>query len=291
CGPGYLLWRIFWAAYHSAWLVAGPVLAATDAVHTAADGAVGVDDDAVGGSGGTDSAAAAAGKWFIYLSHWVYLLLTVQCVTEAALLAVVGKRRMPENLEAPVVWLFSTISSTGSVMICLWYWTKLHTGKELTGARVNTHGVAALYCILDLLVSQKPFRLMHAPYPIVFGATYTAFSALYYIAGGRGKHGSPVIYSVLDWSTPWKTLAISSISNFVVIPLVHSTLWGLGLVFEALGERWQGGRQGGRADESREKDSSKTVGYDIHVDTETSSCGRTNSIAGTSRSSRTIEDL
>ena len=165
----------------------------------------------------------------------------------------------------------------------------LRAGKELTGARVNTHGVAALYCVLDLVISRKPLRLMHAPYPMLFGAVYAAFSALYQLAGGRGRHGSPVIYTVLDWSSPWKTLIICSISNFLVIPLVHATLWGLGLVFEAIGERCGGGG-GGRAVDVARSESPKTTEYVLHVDTETSSCGRNSSIAGNSRSSRIMED-
>ncbi|GFR58372.1 protein rolling stone-like Protein [Elysia marginata] len=166
----------------------------------------------------------------------------------------------------------------------------LNKGKELTGARVNTHGVAALYCVLDLLVSQKPLRLLHVLYPVVFGVSYTAFSAVYYLAGGRGRNGSTVIYPVLDWeSSPWKTLAVSSISNFLVIPMVHSGLWGLGLIFEAFDKKC--GTGGGRGCSktrgiNRGEDGvPKTGGYDLHVDTETSSY-----MGNSSRNSRVIEN-
>ncbi|GFR58370.1 protein rolling stone [Elysia marginata] len=86
-GSPYLLWRVFWAVYHSAWLVAGPVLAAKEAVYTQNEG-------------DGDSAAEAAGKWFIYLSHWVYLVLTVECVTEATVVIMVKKGALLRMLEA-----------------------------------------------------------------------------------------------------------------------------------------------------------------------------------------------
>ncbi|GFO21762.1 protein rolling stone [Plakobranchus ocellatus] len=285
-GIRYLCWRVFWAVYHTCWLVAGPILAARDARlvtdATSAAQASRVNGDSDGphvGDPCPDGATEAAGKWFIYLSHWVYLFLTVQCIMEAAIVVMVmrGKQLKSnsniKDMELPwsvrVVWLMSSISATGSVMIGLWYWTILHKGKTLTGPRINTHAVAAIYCVLDLFISRKPFRLMHAPYPVLFGAGYTAFSALYQLAGGRGRNGSPFIYPVLDWSTPVKTLVVSSISNFLLIPMVHAALWGLCLMFVSITDRW-----GGRIDSPTRYERGEGGGsqYDAHVDTDTSSC-------------------
>ena len=42
------------------------------------------------------------------------------------------------------------------------------------------------------------------------------------------------IYPVLNWSKPARTLAVSSVSNFVFIPVVHTLMWGVNLAVEAL---------------------------------------------------------
>ena len=67
-------------------------------MHSRDDGAVAIGSDD-GGSGG-DGADAAAGKWFIYLSHWVYLILTMDCILEVAMVVRTTKGRRPKVFES-----------------------------------------------------------------------------------------------------------------------------------------------------------------------------------------------
>ncbi|KAH9505482.1 hypothetical protein Btru_057429 [Bulinus truncatus] len=139
-----------------------------------------------------------------------------------------------------VMWLLYIMSVTGSVMVCVWYWTSVHKGREITAIRFNTHGVAALYIILNMAVTCIPLRVLHFVYPVTFGVIYTLFSAVYYSLDGTSQSGDRCIYSVLDWSKPGRTLLISSLSNFVFIPIVHLVLCAVNLGLDKLSDRLTG---------------------------------------------------
>ncbi|XP_005089277.1 protein rolling stone [Aplysia californica] len=220
CPTFYLVWRIFWAIYHSSWLIANLVNASQRG----------------GGEG--------VSKWFIYLSNWMYLVLTLHSLLDAVLVfrANCAKRvalsrdsRLPWYLQ--LSWLLYNLMVTGGIMICLWYWSMVHRGREITAIRFNTHAVAALYVLLNIIVTKHPMRLLHFVYPVTFGLLYTGFSVIYYAAGGTTYSGKTRIYSVLDWNKPGRTMAISSLSNFIFIPIVHVSLWALSLLLQRAHER------------------------------------------------------
>lgn len=85
-----------------------------------------------------------------------------------------------------------------------------------------------------MAVTRLPLRLLHFLYPVALGVIYTLFSAIYYTLGGTNQNGDAYIYSVLDWSKPGRTLAVSSLSNFVFIPMVHIFMWALNLSFQKI---------------------------------------------------------
>ncbi|KAK6993497.1 protein rolling stone [Biomphalaria glabrata] len=219
CPTFYLCWRLFWALYHSSWLAGNLIVTS-------------LDDD------------LSTAKWFIYLSNWVYLLLTVECVLELAVVVweVYGRSKTYSGPHLPmlikVMWLLYVMSVTGAVMVCIWYWTSVHKGREITAIRLNTHGVAALYILLNMVVTRIPLRVLHFVYPVIFGVAYTLFSAIYYSMDGTNQTGDRYIYSVLDWSRPDRTLALSSLSNFVFIPIVHLVLCAFNLGLDKLHQRF-----------------------------------------------------
>ncbi|CAL1528248.1 unnamed protein product [Lymnaea stagnalis] len=214
----YFCWRMFWALYHCSWLMGNIIVTSLE----------------------TDVSVA---KWFIYLSNWVYVLLTLECVVEVVVVVglVYGRSETPRGTRLPwyvqVMWLLYTLSVTGAVMVSVWYWTFLHKGRELTAIRFNTHAVTALYIVLNMVITKVPLRLLHLLYPVAFGVIYTIFSAVYYCLDGTNQNGDSFIYSILDWSKPGRTLAISSLSNFIFIPVVHLMMWALNVGFQRLYDR------------------------------------------------------
>lgn len=111
---------------------------------------------------------------------------------------------------------------------------------EIGAVRVSFHAVNSVYVLLNLFVTATPTRLLHFVYPVLFGVAYTLFSALYQLGGGTNIRGEPYIYRVTDWSRPWKTLLMSSLSNFLAIPLMHLLVFLLRLMVGRLWECWRG---------------------------------------------------
>ncbi|CAG5123290.1 unnamed protein product, partial [Candidula unifasciata] len=103
----YLAWRVFWALYHCSWLMGNIIMMCL-------------------------SEEVSVAKWFIYLSNWMYLLLTLECVLEAIIVlddwnrksGTVQGLRLPWYIQ--MVWLLYTVSAVGSVMVSVWYWSLIH---------------------------------------------------------------------------------------------------------------------------------------------------------------------
>lgn len=103
---------------------------------------------------------------------------------------------------------------------------------QLSVFRLHFHGVNAVYVVANLFVSRFPIRLLQVIYPVTFGVIYTAFTAIYFALKGTNQHGEPYIYKAIDWSKPGKTFVLTSLSNFLFIPMVHCTLWILCFAIE-----------------------------------------------------------
>lgn len=107
--------------------------------------------------------------------------------------------------------------------------------KAVGPVNFSLHAMNSIYVVLNLVLTATPSRLLHFIYPVLFGVVYTAFSVVYHLADGTNVRGQPYIYSVLDWSRPGRTLLMSSISNFLAIPVVHLLLFLLHVLAERLG--------------------------------------------------------
>ena len=115
--------------------------------------------------------------------------------------------------------------------------------REIGAVRLSFHAGNSIYVLLNLLLTATPTRLLHAIHPVLFGVAYTLFSALYQLAGGTNVHGEEYIYRLTDWGRPWKVLLLSSLSNFLAIPLMHLLVF---LLHRLVGRLWKcrGGRGG-----------------------------------------------
>ncbi|XP_067683945.1 protein rolling stone-like [Haliotis asinina] len=195
----YLSWRIFWALFHTSWLVSSMVSPLGGAV------------------------------WFIYLTNWTYLLLTISAILDAVIVVFVRINRqdiengftsyLPWYLK--LSWLLSSVVTEGSLHISAIYWIFLFKDQDLTVLRFILHGMNSIYVLTNLLITAMPVRVYHVIYPVIYGIIYTVFSVVYHILGGTNEKGEPYIYKILDWSKLKRTVPLVFLSTFVALPCLY----------------------------------------------------------------------
>ncbi|XP_041349791.1 protein rolling stone-like [Gigantopelta aegis] len=212
----YLVWRLIWMLYHCGAIVASGILERHYATTT-----------------------SNRVKWFIFLTNWAYLTLTLAVIADFA--AVTYFRcaaravnndnavKMPWFLK--VVWLLFNISNAIGIEISIIYWGLIHDVEwGLAGYRILpflTHGMNTLYIVLNLLVTGIPVRLLHFWQPLTFGLVYGVFSLAYTMAGETNDMDEPFIYSILDWNKrPGLTAGILCGASIGAV-LVHFLLYCL----------------------------------------------------------------
>ncbi|XP_067683857.1 protein rolling stone-like isoform X2 [Haliotis asinina] len=201
----YLSWRIFWALFHTSWLVSSMVSPLGGAV------------------------------WFIYLTNWTYLLLTISAVMDAVIVVCVRISRqdivdgftsyLPWYLK--LSWLLNSVVTEGSVHISAIYWIFVFSDQNLTVLRFILHGMNSIYVLCNLFVTAMPVRVYHVIYPVIYGVIYTVFSVVYHILGGTNEKGEPYIYKILDWSKLKRTLPLVFLSTFVALPCLYLVVFFL----------------------------------------------------------------
>lgn len=82
--------------------------------------------------------------------------------------------------------------------------------------------------LVDMCITGIPVRILHMYQPMLFGATYGVFTAIYWAAGGLNEHGKPYVYKMLDFgSTPTKAVILLLILVFIVTPTVYMLYFGI----------------------------------------------------------------
>lgn len=71
---------------------------------------------------------------------------------------------------------------------------------------------------------------MHVYNPLVVLICYTAFTAIYWAAGGVTETGFSYIYAPLNWENLKFTAPFLLIGFFVALPLLHTFIWSLHLL-------------------------------------------------------------
>lgn len=80
--------------------------------------------------------------------------------------------------------------------------------------------------LIDLAIVGQPIRMSHIYWTTGMGVAYSAFTGIYYLAGGTDRRDSRVIYPMLDWSRPGKSIVISAFAVLFVF-LVHVIVYSL----------------------------------------------------------------
>ncbi|XP_026319578.1 protein rolling stone-like isoform X2 [Hyposmocoma kahamanoa] len=144
------------------------------------------------------------GLWFIYMTHWGVLLITITTA-------------------------FATVVS------CQVYF-KGPIGEDWQLDPVLDfflHGMNSIIMFILLMTSRHPIRLMHFYFVLCIGIIYLAFSGIYYAAGGLDPLGNHYIYPTLDWKLPGQT-AIMAVVAAVSLIVVYLLVVALGAIRDAL---------------------------------------------------------
>lgn len=178
-------------------------------------------------------------KFFIYLTHWGFILCTVQALMGAILVTRKynklqmaktdsEKKQMllaPSNL-ADVYWIVYTMSVVSAFGITIIFWTKVYipTYHEWGVMIFLLHGLNTLLMFLDVIVVAHPLRFMHFLWTFGFVLTYLFFSYAYYLAGGTNIKNHPFIYHSLNWENPENALRFC-ISSMIYGFIIHVIMW------------------------------------------------------------------
>ena len=135
------------------------------------------------------------------------------------------------NWLAKLSWFLYNSTNMTTVVITIIYWVVLfESGSTLEAMNFFVHAFNSIASIGDLLLAKRPCRLMHFYHPLLIFLAYTAFSAIYWAAGGRNEDGLSYIYPVLDWENLGLTIPFVSIGLVIALPIAHFFIWALHLL-------------------------------------------------------------
>ncbi|XP_071084143.1 protein rolling stone-like [Haliotis cracherodii] len=179
-------------------------------------------------------------KWFIYLTNWMFFLLTFSTLIDFVAVGychLVRKdiisgsiKRMPLFLK--VTWVSQNVSNACSVLVTIMFWTLIYSpGKSVSDVDFITHTGNTTYVIINLCIAASPVRFLHFFQPLIVAVTFTIFSAVYQAAGGTNGLGASAIYPGLDWSAdPGGTAFVYCVISFIGVPAVQFLIMLIAMV-------------------------------------------------------------
>ncbi|GAB6021151.1 hypothetical protein CHUAL_003782 [Chamberlinius hualienensis] len=206
-----------------------------------------------------DSHKGGFSKWFIYLTNWSFGILVLQTYL---LIWPVVRRKPSQTLQYDVsvevmlnatgtvneiksfeneetnnkklgflhklMWICDNIASTMAIGVTVVFWACLFDRQQPPSlVTIHTHGINAVYVLLDQLFCRRPRHLSHFYQPIIFGVVYVIFSAIYWGSGGTDPHGRHYVYPFLDWEKPLKSSMFAIIFSVIVAAVIYLLLYGL----------------------------------------------------------------
>jgi len=188
--------------------------------------------------------------WLIYLTNWalvgfvLYLIIAALSVTTKFITVHVLKKKDKDETDFSrepdysfkraqgccgsktnqlswyqmIHWASFAVFGEVALLVTVLYWAVLYTpGFPVDGVNANTHLTNGIVSVLDVLFFGLPISFLHFIYPIMFGATYAAFSGIYWAANGTNPADEQrYIYPILDY----EDRAISASVTVVLVVLI-----------------------------------------------------------------------
>ena len=180
------------------------------------------------------------GITMIYLTHWCHKLMSLSFVYNSILVVV---RFIQENREkraddnffekngvlTKISWAMSTAANNLAIAVTMVYWSVLFDpNKKRTPLEVyenyDTHLFQTVVTLLDIVISERPWRFCHAIYPELLALVYLVFNVIYVVLGGENANGEDYIYPILDWNNAPGTAVLWVILFIVTIVVSQAFL-------------------------------------------------------------------
>ena len=206
--------------------------------------------------------------FFIYLTHWGLLVYTFHFLWSATFVTIryfqvhvfckktyevpreketsyqlydkpvgcCGVREDSTFWYQKVQWLLFTVGNGTALAITVLFWSVLYRPEDsIDHISLVVHAVNGVVALLDIWVSGVPVRILHVIYTIFFCGVYSAFTGIYFAAGGVNDDGDRFVYPALNYEKdPGTASAYVILSSLVLVPLLHLFVWGVYLLREGL---------------------------------------------------------
>ncbi|XP_074643663.1 protein rolling stone-like [Tubulanus polymorphus] len=168
-------------------------------------------------------------RWYLYLAHWCFLMLTLTC-TYHLVLVVYHKTKggrlrnhwhyiTPRQLK--ILWVFSNISNAGAIGVVVLYWPLTYRGGEIDPVTLVIHCFNAVYVIIDLMIIANPVRYQHAYQPMIFHTIFVIFSVIFDRFSDIPPEEKDFLYRNFTWGNQGAVAGFSLLLVLVVSPVSH----------------------------------------------------------------------
>jgi len=210
-------------------------------------------------------------KYFIYLTNNGRLVACAACTLDAVLVTIRWRKERLTILvfgdecgrlepRYKILWILWNINSSLSMVITLVFWIALYTPERhpLDFENFSGHLLTAVASLVDVFVSDRPWRMGQVLHVMLFGGVFGVFSFTYTMLGGTNYFFEPYIYHILDWSKPGRTiLVILGVTVFLVI--LHTLFFVLYKIRTVLKKKYTKRREGPTADKQIQDEKSKAL--------------------------------
>lgn len=170
-------------------------------------------------------------KWPIYLTNWDLALGFIQALIGGIL---VSKRWRLQKISGfdpcglklefteRLYWILYVITTNLAIGVTVCYWLAVYNpiDHQVDPLNIMMHVCNSVLMLIDLFVTNIPFRLRNFWWCLPIVLFYIIFSVIYYVAGGLDKYGHHYIYKILDWKIPVQTLLVC-IGGFTFVTVLH----------------------------------------------------------------------
>ena len=126
-----------------------------------------------------------------------------------------------------LTWFLSTIVYVFGIIVTIVYFSALFPYIGVTKGFIHdldVHAFNTLQIFIDMAIIARPLRLLHAIYPLIYGAIYLIFSVIYW---SQDKKNNVLYPGVLDWNQPGRTGLNMGLLAVLGIPLLQLILFGI----------------------------------------------------------------
>lgn len=173
------------------------------------------------------------GFWPAYMTNWAlliqvtYLGLAIATTVATQKLVCAGD----DILELPSIvkatWVLGSVSLPMSCLVTLLYWLSGQAKTPIHALSLMTHGLNAIVMILDMIVSNQPYLLLHVLYFVLVVFVYILWSVLHFALGIGNVDGEVYIYDILNWEHVNETGSMSMFALTICVPLMYTVIWAV----------------------------------------------------------------